>query len=143
MDVSTRLETAGKPPGVGFSIRLLQGPLKIKKDLLPVIKRDRWAISGEVCMRFQNASRGVVSSFAAIVVLVASFFVPALLHAQAAGATLSGNVTDPSSATIPNANVSIKNIETGISRDVTTNEAGFYNAPHLQDFPSLCKPTLR
>jgi hypothetical protein len=72
-------------------------------------------------MRFQNASRGVVCSFATIV----------LLHAQAGGATLSGNVTDPSSATIPNANVSIKNIETGISRDVTTNEAGFYNAPNL------------
>jgi hypothetical protein len=82
-------------------------------------------------MRFQNASRGVVCSFATIVVLAVSFFVPVLLHAQAAGATLSGNVTDPSSATIPNANVSIKNIETGISRDVTTNEAGFYNAPNL------------
>jgi len=82
-------------------------------------------------MHSQIASRGVVSSFATIVVLAVSFFVPLLLHAQAAGATLSGNVTDPSSATISNANVSIKNIETGISRDVTTNEAGFYNAPNL------------
>ena len=82
-------------------------------------------------MRFQFTSRGVVSSIAMIAVLVASFFVPILLHAQAAGATLSGMVTDPSNAAVPNTNVSIKNIETGISREVTTNEAGFYNAPNL------------
>src|SRR6267143_2108024 len=82
-------------------------------------------------MRFQFTSRGVVSSIAMIAVLVASFFVPILLHAQAAGATLSGMVTDPSNAAVPNTNVSIKNIETEISREVTTNEAGFYNAPNL------------
>src|ERR1700757_2916187 len=82
-------------------------------------------------MNSQSSSRGVSSSFATVVVLLVSFFVPVLLHAQVAGATLSGTVTDPSNAAVPNSNVSIKNIETGISRDVMTNEAGFYNAPNL------------
>ena len=94
-------------------------------------------------MYSEKACRSVFASLLTIVVLAVCFFVPVAVHAQAEGATLSGMVTDPSSAAVPNSNVSIKNIETGISRDVTTNEAGFYNAPHLQDFPSLCKPTLR
>src|SRR5260370_30932097 len=82
-------------------------------------------------MRFQFTSRGVVSAFAIVVVLAVSFLVPVWLPAQAAGATLSGMVTDPSNAAVPNSNVSLKNVETGISRDVTTNEVGFYNAPNL------------
>ena len=94
-------------------------------------------------MYSEKACRSVFASLLTIVVLAVCFFVPVAVNAQAEGATLSGMVTDPSSAAVPNSNVSIKNIETGISRDVTTNEAGFYNAPHLQDFPSLCKPTLR
>ena len=82
-------------------------------------------------MRFQFTNRGVACSFATMMIFLVSFFVPVLLRAQVAGATLSGTVTDPSNAAVPNSNVSIKNIETGISRDVTTNEAGFYNAPNL------------
>lgn len=82
-------------------------------------------------MYSEKACRSVFASLLTIAVLAVSFFVPVAVHAQAEGATLSGIVTDPSSAAVPNSNVSIKNIETGISRDVTTNEAGFYNAPNL------------
>ena len=82
-------------------------------------------------MHSEKASNSVVANLVTIAVLAVSFLIPAMVHAQAAGATLSGMVTDPSSAAVPNSNVSIKNTETGISRDVTTNEAGFYNAPNL------------
>ncbi len=51
--------------------------------------------------------------------------------AQVAGATLSGTVTDPSGAAIPNASVSIKNTATGVAHNVTTNGAGLYSAPNL------------
>ena len=52
-------------------------------------------------------------------------------HAQVAGATLSGTVTDPSGASIPQAQVVITNVSTAIARNVTTDSAGFYTAPNL------------
>src|SRR3984893_5047681 len=53
------------------------------------------------------------------------------VHAQVAGGTLSGTVTDASGSAVPNAKVSIKNNATGVVRDVTTDSAGFYSAPNL------------
>jgi hypothetical protein len=51
--------------------------------------------------------------------------------AQVAGATLSGLVMDTSGATIANAAVSVTNVGTGVERDVTTNEGGFFSVPNL------------
>src|ERR1700722_18491173 len=53
------------------------------------------------------------------------------VHAQVAGATLSGTVSDASGAAVPNAKVSIKNSATGVVREVTTDSAGFYSVPNL------------
>ena len=53
------------------------------------------------------------------------------LSAQVAGATLSGLVSDTSGATIANANVSVKNLGTGVVRAVKTNDGGFYSVPNL------------
>jgi len=53
------------------------------------------------------------------------------LRAQVSGATISGTVSDPSGAFIPNATLSIQNVATGISRQVTTDASGIYNAPNL------------
>src|SRR6266478_4416851 len=53
------------------------------------------------------------------------------LHAQVAGGTFSGTITDPSGAVVPNADVVIKNSATGVSRNVTTNADGFYSAANL------------
>src|ERR1700674_3068621 len=52
-------------------------------------------------------------------------------YAQVSGATLSGTVKDASGAAIPNAQVSIRNSATGVTRGVTTDSAGFYTAPNL------------
>lgn len=52
-------------------------------------------------------------------------------YAQVAGGTLSGTITDPSGATVPQAKVVIKNVATGVERVVTTNTEGFYTAPNL------------
>ena len=82
-------------------------------------------------MHIQFTSRGVLGALVAVVILMAGVLAPVVIHAQVAGATLSGSVTDPSNAAVPNSNITIKNIETGISRDVTTNDAGFYSAPNL------------
>jgi hypothetical protein len=53
------------------------------------------------------------------------------LRAQVAGGTLSGTITDPSGAAVPNAEVVIKNSATGITRTLTTNADGFYSAANL------------
>ena len=54
------------------------------------------------------------------------------LRAQVAGATMSGTVTDPSGALVPNATLLIKNVATGIERQIITDASGVYNAPNLQ-----------
>jgi len=58
-------------------------------------------------------------------------FLSVPVEAQVSGATLSGLITDPSGAGIPNATVAIKNVETEEVRSVPTNGDGFYSAPNL------------
>ena len=82
-----------------------------------------------------------VSIFASFGVLAVIFLMSVQGHAQVAGATLTGTVTDPSGAAIPNAQVSITNTATGITSNVTTNSAGFYATPNL--LPGPYQVTMR
>jgi hypothetical protein len=52
-------------------------------------------------------------------------------YAQVVGATLSGTVTDASGGAVPNAQVTIKNLATGVDRMVVVDSAGFYTVPNL------------
>ena len=52
-------------------------------------------------------------------------------HAQVTGATLSGTVADPSGSVVSGAQVAIKDVATGITKDVTTDTSGLYSAPNL------------
>jgi Carboxypeptidase regulatory-like domain len=53
------------------------------------------------------------------------------MRAQVAGATLSGTVTDTSGAVIVNAQVSVRNLATGVTQSTTTNTDGFYSVHNL------------
>ncbi len=66
-----------------------------------------------------------------VILLAMSAFWAGQAHAQVSGATLAGTVTDSSGAVIPNAQVSITHVATGVTRNVTTGGAGFYTAPNL------------
>src|SRR5262249_21330379 len=54
-----------------------------------------------------------------------------VVRAQAVSGTILGTVQDSSGASVPGASVTIVNSETGLTRAVTTDSAGEYNAPSL------------
>ncbi|MGB9067860.1 MAG: carboxypeptidase regulatory-like domain-containing protein [Candidatus Acidiferrales bacterium] len=63
--------------------------------------------------------------------LALSLLVPAPGWTQVAGSTLSGAVRDSSGAAIPQAQVSIKNVATGVVTAIVSNANGLYSAPNL------------
>ena len=78
---------------------------------------------------------GCTSSFAKWICLSLALAVALVsarpTRAQVSGATLSGLITDENGGPVPDAAVSIKNVGTGVIREVVTNADGFYSAPNL------------
>jgi hypothetical protein len=75
-------------------------------------------------------------SFGCLCVLVCLFASVLLLScpvttAQTFRGTILGTVTDSSGAAVPGATVTIKNVDTGLTRTVTTSDDGSYSAPEL------------
>lgn len=56
---------------------------------------------------------------------------PSVLHAQEFRATLTGQVTDPSGAIVPKAQIKAENIETGSVYTAETSDAGVYYIPYV------------
>jgi len=63
--------------------------------------------------------------------LMATMLFPAALRAQVSGGTLSGTISDPSGRAVPQAQIVITNVATGVEKTVTTNTDGFYTAVNL------------
>jgi hypothetical protein len=78
-----------------------------------------------------GAPKKIRGGFLVFVTFEVILLVSSRIYPQVVGATLSGTVTDQSGAVIPNGQVSIKNVATGVTRDLTTDAAGFYTAPNL------------
>jgi Carboxypeptidase regulatory-like domain/TonB-dependent Receptor Plug Domain/TonB dependent receptor len=76
-----------------------------------------------------SAKHWFVSCTAIFLILISAFCGQAA--AQVAGGTLSGTVSDPSGASIPQAQIAIKNVSTGVTKAATTNTDGFYTVPNL------------
>ena len=55
------------------------------------------------------------------------------VSAQVLYGSIVGTLTDQTSAVVPKATVSVTNTSTGLSRQVTTNEAGYYSIPNLPE----------
>jgi hypothetical protein len=66
------------------------------------------------------------------VLFLTSALLPGRAHAQVAGAMLKGAVTDPAGASVPKAQVSIIDVATGITHNVTTDTSGDYAAANLR-----------
>ena len=69
-------------------------------------------------------------TFFQILLTVAALW-PATASAQTVAGTIQGVVTDVTGAVLPGATIQITNVETGATRDVTTNAVGFYTAPFV------------
>jgi hypothetical protein len=75
-------------------------------------------------MRTQNRI-----ALAALIALLAG----SVAFAQTSGAgTIAGTLTDPQGAVVPEASVTIHNVDTNVDRAFTSNGAGIYTAPFLQ-----------
>src|SRR5215468_8871709 len=81
-------------------------------------------------MTFRNHPR-----FNFLTIMIASLFALALVASvfgqQAATATIEGVVTDPNNAAVPGAKVTIKNVDTGLKREITTDASGLYRIAAL------------
>lgn len=75
-----------------------------------------------------SSGRSIGLAIAALLLGILSS-IPA--EAQVAGATLSGTITDSSGGVVPSAEVTIKNVATGVTTEVKTNSEGFYTAANL------------
>jgi outer membrane receptor protein involved in Fe transport len=67
----------------------------------------------------------------ALVAFTLTIFAGVSTFAQTFRGTILGSVTDSSGAAVPGATVTIKNLDTGLVRTVTTSEDGSYAAPEL------------
>jgi len=77
-----------------------------------------------------HSNRTFGASLLALVLIYAATL-PVHVQAQVAGGAISGTVSDTSGRVITGAQVSIRNVDTGVSRTTTTNEDGTYSAPNL------------
>ncbi|MBI3894956.1 MAG: TonB-dependent receptor [Acidobacteria bacterium] len=64
-------------------------------------------------------------------VVMCVFFLSGVVFAQVTTGTVSGTVSDSTGAVIPGATVTLRNTETGITRTLSTNAQGRYNAQQL------------
>lgn len=72
-----------------------------------------------------------LSIFMVLLALFAGNVYQAKAQSQALNGQIEGLVTDASGASLPNANVTARNIETGTERSVVTDASGFYRFPLL------------
>jgi hypothetical protein len=80
----------------------------------------------------QAAKHHTLSLFMFIFVFCCIFPAVFVRPALAQEATIVGTVTDPSGAAVPNATITVTNIDTGQARVITTNSEGHYVVPELR-----------
>ena len=73
----------------------------------------------------------VVKVLTCCLILGLSFVISVPVQAQVSGATLSGAITDASGGAIPDARIAVKNIDTGVTAETSSNATGAYTVPNL------------
>nr|HQU93071.1 carboxypeptidase-like regulatory domain-containing protein [Pyrinomonadaceae bacterium] len=66
-----------------------------------------------------------------LAVLAAVLILPAAASAQVTTATIVGTISDPGGAAVPSASVTVRNVDTGLRRTVTTGDDGSFRVEFL------------
>src|SRR5262245_26296388 len=80
---------------------------------------------------YVSQSSSLQALFIAVFVLALSVVMALSTEAQSFTGSITGTITDPAGAVVPNATVTLTALETGRTRMTTTNAAGEYNFPNL------------
>jgi hypothetical protein len=80
---------------------------------------------------FRSFSAVYLSGRVLVASLILGIVSAIAVWAQVVGGTISGTITDPSERLIPQAQVSIANVATGIITTVMTNSDGYFTAPNV------------
>jgi hypothetical protein len=88
-------------------------------------------LEDEMSMAGRQSDLALRIGMIVLALLVASGGLAGAARAQAVGAALSGLITDERGGPVPDAAVTIKNVGTGVVREVSSNGDGFYSAPNL------------
>src|SRR5438270_4189231 len=92
-------------------------------------RKDKKSFGGD--MSAQMYRKTYLGTCLTLLAVTLGFLFPAASWGQVAGGAISGTVTDSSGRVIGNVQITINNLATGVTRDVTTNDGGFYSAPNL------------
>ena len=76
--------------------------------------------------------KNVCVRFVLSIAMLLTFFLPSQVSAQVVGATISGTVTDSSGSKMPDVEIAITNVGTGIVTNTTTKGEGTFVVPNLQ-----------
>src|SRR6266536_3402013 len=94
---------------------------------IPLIRQpNKWR---NLSMNISTVSRWIAKS---CMLFVVAFFTTAVAFAQVTTGSIQGVVTDPNKAVVPGVTVKITNVDTGVTREATTNDEGFYRVTNLQ-----------
>lgn len=96
----------------------------------PYSSRDRWKrrvrVVGRSLLHSSSAKRLKLAGFVSLVAVLLLVRSPERAVGQAVTATLLGTVTDSTGAAVPGAKVTIKEVNTAVSRSQETNTSGYY-----------------
>jgi hypothetical protein len=95
-------------------------------------------------MQFRTHNQGMMQfcrcAASCLAVLAGLLLLSATVQAQVLYGSLTGTITDPSKAVVPNASVEAQNVATSVARTATTNEVGVYLLTLMQ--PGVYKVTI-
>ncbi|MBZ5534444.1 MAG: carboxypeptidase regulatory-like domain-containing protein [Acidobacteriia bacterium] len=81
--------------------------------------------------RMSETLRTIFCGVTALLLLIAGSTCPAFAQTESTGGAIQGTVVDPSGGVVPGAQVTARNLATGLTRSMTTDTTGYYRIPAL------------